>query len=109
MGSNRYDPIEDTESRSRSQRRTKLDRVPTATIQSRILKDSATLPANGGAACSNRYDPIEDTESDIALALGVKSVSSNRYDPIEDTESRAQQLAWVPDESFQPLRSNRGY
>ena len=37
--------------------------VPTATIQSRIVKPSSRVPCCTSSTSSNRYDPIEDTET----------------------------------------------
>ena len=67
--SNRYDPIEDTETLPVVWQEYTEYSVPTATIQSRILKHLLKLSLNTEGWRSNRYDPIEDTETSLDNAI----------------------------------------
>ena len=84
--------------------------VPTATIQSRILKGENVEAFKSEQESSNRYDPIEDTESLHGCSIVRRR---HKFQPL-----RSNRGYWKSSESgelirllvkFQPLRSNRGY
>ena len=87
--SNRYDPIEDTETSLLSFLLSVFQLVPTATIQSRILKLPHKISTFFGKTVPTATIQSRILKHRKRTILTYLTVSSNRYDPIEDTETLA--------------------